>query len=119
MPQHGQVRIRALDEGRGDPLKNVSTNTIAMVAMILSTGLMIFLFAESRNDPSLRIAALVAGTGLVSGLIAIASTMLTGKDVTKPRDPADMPPNSTATDTSIVKVGPDPSQPAGPAQPKA
>ena len=69
-------------------------------------GLMVFLFAESRNDPSLRIAALVAGTGLVSALIAIASTMLTGKDVTKPRNPADMPPNTTTTDVSTVKTGP-------------
>jgi hypothetical protein len=54
----------------------------------------------------LRIAALVAGTGAVASLLAIASTLLTGKDVTKPRDPADMPPNSTTTDTSTVKTGP-------------
>jgi hypothetical protein len=83
-----------------------NNNIIALVALLGSIGLMVFLFAESRNDPSLRIAALVAGTGLVSGLIAIASTLLTGKDVTKPRDPADMPPNTTTTDTSTVKTGP-------------
>jgi hypothetical protein len=73
---------------------------------------MMFLFAESRGDPALRIAALVAGTGLVASLVAIASTMLTGKDVTKPRDPADLPPNTTTVDTSSVQVGsPDPLKP--------
>ena len=88
-----------------------NNNIIALVALLGSIGLMVFLFAESRNDPSLRIAALVAGTGLVSGLIAIASTLLTGKDVTKPRDPADMPPNTTTTDTSTVATGPTPPTP--------
>jgi hypothetical protein len=89
-----------------------SNNTIALYALVIATGLMVYLFAGSRNDPSLRIAALVAGTGLVSALAAIASTILTGKDLTKPRDPAAMPPNSTTTDTSIVQVGPvDPTQP--------
>lgn len=98
-------------------MKNISTNTIALITLLASVGLMVYLFAESRNDPSLRIAALVAGTALVASLGSIASTILTGKDVTKPRDPADMPPNSTTTDTSIVKVGPaDPTKPATPAK---
>jgi hypothetical protein len=87
-------------------MKTPSTNTIALVCLLISVVLMAFLFGESRNDPSLRIAALVAGTGLVASLASIASTILTGKDVTKQRDPADMPPNSTVTDTSTVKVGP-------------
>jgi hypothetical protein len=89
-------------------MKPLGTNVIALLALFFAVALMVYLFAGSRNDPSLRIAALVAGTGLVSSLAAIASTILTGKDVTKPRDPSDMPPNSTATDTSIVKVGPIP-----------
>lgn len=63
-------------------MKSPTTNLIALTCLILAVGLMVFLFAESRQDPSLRIAALVAGTGLVSSLGAIASTMLTGKDVT-------------------------------------
>jgi hypothetical protein len=92
-------------------VKNIPTNTIALLTLIGAIGLMVYLFAGSRADPSLRIAALVAGTGLVSALAAIASTILTGKDVTKPRDPAEMPPNTTTTDTSTVKVGPvDPTQ---------
>ena len=92
-------------------MSKITINGIALVSLCFAVGLMAFLFGESRNDPSLRIAALVAGTGLVSSLAAIASTILTGKDVTKPRDPSDMPPNSTATDTSTLKVGPDPNAP--------
>ncbi len=89
-------------------MKTPTTNGIALIALMAAVGLMAFLFGESRNDPSLRIAALVAGTGLVSALAAIASTILTGKDVTKPRDPADLPPNTTTTDTSTIKVGASP-----------
>lgn len=62
---------------------------------------MVFLFAESRSDPSLRIAALVAGTGLVSTLAAISSTILTGKDLTKP---SDLPPNASMSSTTTVNV---------------
>ncbi len=98
-------------------MKSPSNNMIALLTLLGAIGLMVYLFAGSRQDPSLRIGALVAGTGLVSALAAIASTILTGKDLTKPRDPADMPPNTTTTDTSTVKVGPvPPIQPADPAQ---
>jgi len=87
-------------------MKTPEQNTIALVTLVIATGLMIYLFAASRNDPSLRIAALVAGTGLVASLGSIASTILTGKDVTKP---SELPPNSSATTTSTVQVGsPDP-----------
>ena len=44
---------------------NPSTNIIALITLVGAVGLMTYLFAESRGDPSLRIAALVAGTGLV------------------------------------------------------
>lgn len=92
-------------------MKTPEQNTIALLSLIIATGLMVYLFAASRNDPSLRIAALVAGTGLVATLSAIASTILTGKNLNK-RDPADLPPNSSVVDTSTVKVGPlDPTQP--------
>ncbi len=87
-------------------MKTPSINAIALLVLICATALMVFLFAESRNDPSLRIAALVAGTGLVSSLAAIGSTILTGKDVTKQHDPAELPPNTTTIDTSTIKVGP-------------
>ena len=51
-----------------------NVNIIALACLLCAVGLMALLFGESRNDPSLRIAALVAGTGLVSALAAIAST---------------------------------------------
>ena len=85
-------------------MKTPGNNFIALYALMGAIGLMVYLFAGSRQDPSLRIAALVAGTGLVSALAAIASTILTGKDVTKP--PSDLPPNSSATTSSTVQVGP-------------
>ncbi len=58
-------------------------NVIALFSLVMAVILMVYLFAGSRLDPSLRIAALVAGTGLVSTLAAIASTILTGRDLTK------------------------------------
>jgi len=76
-------------------VKTPAINMIALIILLASTGLMIYLFAASRNDPSLRIAALVAGTGLVSSLAAIASTILTGKDLTKGHDTTEPPPNPT------------------------
>ena len=88
-------------------MKTLSPNAIALTIIMSAAALTVFLFAESRNDPSLRIAALVSGTATVSALLAIGSTMLIGKDVTRPRDPADLPPNTTTSDTSTIKVGPD------------
>lgn len=76
-------------------MKTLNNNLIALICLLASTALMAFLFAESRNDPSLRIAALVAGTGLVASLASIASTILTGKDVTKPSDQSNPPPPSS------------------------
>jgi hypothetical protein len=97
----------------------ISSNLIALFCLAGAIALMVYLFGESRGDPSLRIAALVAGTGLVASLAAIASTILTGKDLTKPHDPSDFPPNTTTTDTSTVNVGPLPlAQPEIPAQPQ-
>lgn len=83
---------------------NDQNQKIAWYCLILSAVLMSLLFIASRNDPSLRIAALVAGTGLVSSLSSIASTMLTGKDVTKRTDPSDVPPNTTIRDTTSTTV---------------
>jgi hypothetical protein len=101
-------------------MKTPNTNAIALLALLLAVALMTYLFGESRNDPSLRIAALVAGTGLVSALAAIASTILTGKDVTKHGDPSDLPPNTMTLDKSTVQVGaPSPlASPDSSAQPK-
>lgn len=89
-------------------MKTPGNNWIALVAICIATALMVYLFAGSRLDPSLRIAALVAGTGLVSTLAAIASTILTGKDLSKHED---LPPGATQVTqvppaTSTVTVDP-------------
>jgi hypothetical protein len=86
-------------------MKTPSNSIIAIVCLVGAIALMAYLFAESRNDPSLRIAALVAGTGLVASLSSIASTILTGKDVTKP-DPADLPPGSISAHSESIQVPP-------------
>lgn len=84
-------------------MKAPGNQIVAVICIVMAVGMMAFLFGESRNDPSLRIAALVSGTSLVAALTAIASTILTGKDVTKP-DPADLPPGSVATSTASQTV---------------
>lgn len=84
-------------------MKAPGNQIVAVICIIFAVGMMAFLFGESRNDPSLRIAALVSGTSLVAALTAIASTILTGKDVTK-SDPADLPPGSVATSASSQTV---------------
>jgi len=86
-------------------LKSPTNNAIALVFGIVSCGLTVFIFAASRNDPGLRMAALVSATGTVSALLAIASTLLTGKDVTKP-DASELPPGSSSTQLSEVKIPP-------------
>ena len=84
-------------------MKTPSQNGIALIALVLAVLLMSYLFMASRSDPSLRIAALVAGTGLVASLAAISSTLLTGKDVTA-KAAADLPPNSSMTSTTATTV---------------
>jgi hypothetical protein len=84
----------------------VTLNAIALACIVLATGLMVYLFAASRGDPSLRIAALVAGTALVASLGSIASTLLTGKDVTSAAA-KDLPPNTSMSTTTTVQTPPD------------
>jgi hypothetical protein len=88
-------------------MKTPSNNIIALIFGFLSCAVSIYVFAMSRNDPGLRMAALVAATSTGAGLLAVCSTLLTGKDLTK-QPPSDLPPNTTTTDTSTVKVGPNP-----------
>ena len=89
----------------------ITPQRVALICLILAVGLDCYLFAESRNDPALRIAALVSGTNLVAALAAIASTMLTGKDLTHP-EPA--PPGTTSTSTVQVTQTTPPTPPATP-----
>lgn len=94
-------------------MKAPGNQIVAVICIVFAVLMMGFLFGESRGDPSLRIAALVSGTSLVAALTAIASTILTGKDVTKP-DPADLPPGSemrqtTASTVLTPPIAPEPS----------
>ena len=82
-------------------MKPPGNNWIALIFGFMAFAVSLYVFAMSRNDPGLRMAALVAATSTGAGLLAVSSTLLTGKDVTKP---ADMPPNSSITTTS--QVGP-------------
>jgi hypothetical protein len=60
----------------------IKANFISVLCLVQSFALAIFLFSWSRNDPSLRIAAFVSVSGLINTLTAVASTLLTGKDLT-------------------------------------
>lgn len=86
-------------------MKPLTNNLIAFIFGIAGAAFSAYIFLASRGDPGLRMAALVSATASAASLLTIASTLLTGKDVTKP---ADLPPNSTSVDTSTIKVGPEP-----------
>jgi hypothetical protein len=83
-----------------------SNNLIALACIVFCVGLTVFIFAESRTDPGLRMAALVSSTSVAAALIAIASTMLTGKDVTKSPDPNDVPPGTVIKDSTTTQIPP-------------
>ena len=70
-----------------------NNNVIALICIVIGAGLTIFIFAASRRDPGLRMAALVFASNIATAIIAISSLLLTGKDTTaKGRDPSDPPP---------------------------
>ena len=73
-------------------MSRMSNTTVAFVFGILGAFFSAYIFIMSRGDPGLRMAALVAATGSSATLLAIASTLLTGKDVSQKPD---LPPGST------------------------
>lgn len=81
---------------------------VVMTAMVLSSAITLVIFLESRNDPNLRVAALVGAFNIPVAFTAIASTLLTGKDLTQRHDPSDLPPGSQqqTTTTDTVRVPP-------------
>jgi len=85
-----------------------SNNSIALVCIIGGIMLTAYIFAASRNDPGLRMAALVSATSVCSALIAIASTMLVGTNVmdkkTAQTDPNDLPPGSVVTSSGAQET---------------
>ena len=87
----------------------LTNNVIAFVFGILAVIFTAYIFLASRNDPGLRMAALVSATGTAASLLAIASTLLTGKDLTQ--NGRDLPPGSTQVTqipptSSTVSVNP-------------
>jgi hypothetical protein len=91
-------------EGWRCPVKPTN-NLISVICIVSAVMLTVFIFSESRNDSGLRMAALVSSTGIATALVAIASTLLTGKDLTQ-KDPPAIPPGSTSiqqeTTTSVT-----------------
>ena len=90
----------------------LSSNLIALLAMLMGTLVVVYMFAASRQDPGLRIAALTLGSTAAGTLLAIASTLLTGKDLTNRS--TDLPPGTTqVTQTPPVSaaVTVDPTKP--------
>lgn len=80
---------------------------IILACVLGSVGITVYVFAASRLDPGLRMAALVAATNIASALMATASTMLTGKDFSSRHpDPADLPPGSVVTQKDTVQTPP-------------
>lgn len=83
-----------------------SNNMIAMVCIVVGAGLTVYIFGASRNDPGLRMAALVFASNICTAIVAISSLLLTGKDTTLKgtADPSDLPPGSTVTSTTADVV---------------
>lgn len=87
---------------------------VIIVAMVLSSGMTVMIFLFSRNDPNLRVAALVGAFNIPVAFTAIASTLLTGKDLTQKHDPSDLPPGSVMQSTDTVATPPlSPTAPTG------
>ena len=84
--------------------------TIGLILILIAAVVVEMLFLESRQDPSLRIAALTIVGTLVTGILAIASTLMIGKDVTH----QDLPPNSSMQQTTTLQTKTPPDPPATP-----
>lgn len=94
-----------------------TNNTIALVCIVVGAAMTLVIFFESRNDPGLRMAALVFASNISTAIVAISSLLLTGKDLTGKHDPADLPPGSVQVDTSTAQIAPIPATSA-PTEPK-
>jgi hypothetical protein len=94
-------------------MKSLSNNVIAFVFGIAGAAFSAYIFLASRGDPGLRMAALVSATASAASLLTIASTLLTGKDVTT-HNGKDLPPGATQVTQvppSATTVTLDPTQP--------
>jgi len=83
----------------------INADFIATVCIAGAVGLSTYIFAASRMDPGLRMAALVSSTSIAAALMATASTLLVGKDFTTGKtNPNDLPPGSVVTNTDNETV---------------
>lgn len=82
-------------------MKSPSNQFIGLCCILAGVGLAVYIFAASRNDPGLRMAALVCATGAVTTVLAIGSITFTGKDLAHPIPP-DVPPGSAATTSTTT-----------------
>jgi len=90
-------------------LNNLKPVVMGFILVFEASIMAVALFIASRQDSSLRIAALVCVTTLVTNVVAIASTLLIGKDITH-RD--DLPPNTSVKQTTeVTSTAPAPDQP--------
>lgn len=89
-------------------LSRPNPNLISIICIVGAVGLSTYIFAASRNDPGLRMAALVSSTSIAAALMATASTMLVGKSFTGngKTDPEDLPPGSAVTNSEKVQTPP-------------
>lgn len=94
-----------------NPISRPSNNAIALVCILVGASLTVYIFQESRNDPGLRMAALVFASNICTAIVAISSLLLTGKDTTaKGKDVSDLPPGASTLDTSMVQLPPTPKE---------
>lgn len=91
------------------PYSRPSNNTIATVCIVLGAALTVFIFQESRNDPGLRMAALVFASNVATAIVAISSLLLTGKDTTGNKE---VPAGGNQTDISMTTTQAPPVSPA-------
>jgi hypothetical protein len=86
-------------------VKTPSNNIIALIFGLLSVAVALIIFAWSRQDPGLRMAALVSASNIAASVLAISSTLLTGKDLTQ-KEPPDNTTSVVAPPTTTVTVEP-------------
>lgn len=82
-------------------MKSPNNQVIGLLCILAGVGLAVYVFAASRNDPGLRMAALVCATGAVTTVLAIGSLSVTGKDLSHSAPP-DVPPGSAATTSTTT-----------------
>ena len=88
-------------------MKNwTSGQIIASGLFLISAVMAILVFWIARNDHDMKLLALGAVLGFISGSSGTASAILTGRDMMKPHDPGDLPAGSVVEESSKVQTPP-------------